>query len=167
MGSLISILYETGLSATEIARRSGISTSQISRILSGKCNPRFSTLCKIISSLNIDIQLFFKNPDRSFSELTDDNVSLMSDNEIKRLRNLLSQNIRLIQYNRKRLDPEFTQSHLSKLMGGDGSTKSLERILRGKHDISFEKLISISVALEVNPARLLMGTRSGYEYDGH
>lgn len=162
MDSLISILYETNLTATEIAKRSGLSTSQISRILSGKCLPRFSSLCKIFSSLNIDIRLFFKNPNWSYSELLNDKISLMTDDEIKKLRCLLSQNIRLIQYNKKRLNPHFTQSHLSKLIGGDGSTKSLERILRGKHDLSFEKLIDISIALNVNPAKLLTDTRSDY-----
>ena len=85
MDSLISILYETNLTATEIAKRSGLSTSQISRILSGKCLPRFSSLCKIFSSLNIDIRLFFKNPNWSYSELLNDKISLMTDDEIKKL----------------------------------------------------------------------------------
>jgi len=48
-----------GLSGEELAYRSGVSHSQVTRIESGKQNPTISTLISICKGLNITLDDFF------------------------------------------------------------------------------------------------------------
>lgn len=48
-----------GLTAKELAKKSGIHAATISLIESGKVEPTFSTLQKLADALGVDIQLFF------------------------------------------------------------------------------------------------------------
>lgn len=49
-------MNEIGISSRELAKRSGISESGISRILSGEIEPRLKTFIKIADALRIDYE---------------------------------------------------------------------------------------------------------------
>ncbi len=62
------LIKERGMSWTELAYTSGISTGNISEIRNGLVEAKFSTLCKIAIGLNMHPKEFF-NFDMDLSEL--------------------------------------------------------------------------------------------------
>lgn len=67
VGKLMAARDRKGLSQRELSRISGIPQKTISRIESGKDIPKMSTLFKLCSALDLEIQIIDKNVEKQHS----------------------------------------------------------------------------------------------------
>lgn len=57
------LMDERGLSQTQVAGRAGLSTTEVSRVLSGRHIPRWATLVKFANAFGVPIEELSENPE--------------------------------------------------------------------------------------------------------
>jgi transcriptional regulator with XRE-family HTH domain len=58
-GTIAYVMHRRGISQAELARRAGMSKTQISRYVSGAVTPKFEQLDRVIEGLGVDPLIFF------------------------------------------------------------------------------------------------------------
>lgn len=124
---LVELMSIKNITAKELSHLSGVSASQVYKILSGKCTPTIGTLFKLVSSLDINLQDFF-NFKLPLKSLSTDNCTFTFQEQLKSI----SENLKVQQSKMSRLNG-LTQSILAEVLG-QADYKYIGYILNGRNN---------------------------------
>lgn len=143
---ILKIIDSRKLSVNNIVETSGVSRSQVYKILSEKSDTTLVTLCKVLSGLNVDIESFF-----NFSILPEEIPKNKNNDETKDILNIVRKNLKIKQANLSRLKG-LTQGTIAEKLGYV-DYKYINKLLNSKNnlikDMYLITLFSIAKQLEL------------------
>lgn len=153
---ILKIIDSRKLSIKNIIETSGISRSQVYKILSGKSDTTLVTLYKLLSSLNVDMESFF-----NFSILPEQIQKNKNNPESKDVLCIVRKSLKVKQANLSRLKG-LTQGTIAEKMGYT-DYKYINKLLNGKNNLikdmylatlfSIVKQLGLEHEIHVSPGR--------------